>query len=86
MIRVKSHYFSQHSVGLRGDLGRAITRDQMRVFHTKVPARHFVVAIRQFAILGLSTWGLIAFDQPWIWIPLALVQGFTVFNFTVLLH
>jgi fatty acid desaturase len=83
---VKSHYYSQHAVGLRGDLGRAIARDQMRVFHTKVPSRHFVVAIRQFAILGLATWGLIEFDQPLIWIPLALVQGFTVFNFTVLLH
>src|SRR5262252_4819428 len=58
----------------------------MRVFHAKLPARHFIVAIRQFLILGLCTWGLIRFDEPWIWIPLALVQGFTIFNFTVLLH
>ena len=33
-----------------------------------------------------ATWALIRFDNPLIWIPLALVQGFTVFNFTVLLH
>jgi fatty acid desaturase len=58
----------------------------MRVLHTKVPARHFVVAVRQFSMLGLATWGLVRFDEPWIWIPLAVVQGFTVFNFTVLLH
>src|SRR5215469_7270020 len=83
---VQSHYYSQHAVGLRAELGRAITREQMRVFHAKVPARHFIVAIRQFLILGLCTWGLIAFDNPLIWIPLALVQGFTIFNFTVLLH
>ena len=83
---MKSHYYSQHAVGLRADLGRAITREQMRVFHAKAPARHFTVAVRQFAILGLCTWGLIRFDSPWIWIPLALVQGFTIFNFTVLLH
>ncbi len=83
---MKSHYYSQHAVGLRADLGRAITREQMRVFHAKVPARHFVVAIRQFLMLGLCTWGLIRFDNPLIWIPLALVQGFTIFNFTVLLH
>ena len=44
------------------------------------------MAARQFLILGLATWGLIRFDSPWIWIPLAFVQGFTVFNFTVLLH
>jgi fatty acid desaturase len=83
---VKSHYYSQHAVGLRAELGRAITREQMRVFHAKAPARHFIVALRQFAILGLCTWGLIAFDNPLIWIPLALAQGFTIFNFTVLLH
>ncbi len=47
----------------------------MRVFHAKSPARHFVVAIRQFLILALCTWGLIRFDQPLIWIPLALVPG-----------
>jgi fatty acid desaturase len=83
---VKSHYYSQHAVGLRAELGRAITREQMRVFHAKAPARHFIVAIRQFVILGLCTWGLVEFDNPVIWIPLALVQGFTIFNFTVLLH
>lgn len=83
---MKSHYYSQHAVGLRAELGRAITRDQMRVLHAKVPSRHFVVAVRQFLILGLCTWGLIRLDNPLIWIPLALVQGFTIFNFTVLLH
>ncbi len=83
---MKSHYYSQHAVGLRAELGRAITREQMRVFHAKAPARHFIVALRQFAILGLCTWGLIAFDNPLIWIPIALAQGFTIFNFTVLLH
>ena len=34
----------------------------------------------------LATWGLIAIANPLVWIPLAFVQGFTVFNFTVLLH
>ena len=44
------------------------------------------MAARQFAILAVATWALIHFDNPLIWIPLAFVQGFTVFNFTVLLH
>lgn len=83
---MKSHYYSAHAAGLRAELGRAISRDQMRVFHTKSPARHVVVAIRQFLILGLVTWALVRVDSPFIWIPLAVVQGFTIFNFTVLLH
>ncbi len=81
-----SHYYSQHAAPLRAELGRAISREQMRVFHTKTPWRHFVVAARQFLILGLATWGLIAIDTWYLWLPLAVVQGFTVFNFTVLLH
>ena len=83
---MKSHYYSQHSAALRAELGEAISREQMRDLHRKQPARHFAVAIRQFAILGIATWALIRFENPLIWIPLALVQGFTVFNFTILLH
>ncbi len=58
----------------------------MRAFHQKTAGRHFLVAVRQFAILAACTWALILFSHPLIWIPLAFVQGFTVFNFTVLLH
>jgi fatty acid desaturase len=58
----------------------------MRELHRKSPARHFAVCVRQFLVLGFATWGLIRFDNPVIWIPLAFVQGLTVFNFTILLH
>ena len=83
---VKSHYYSQHAVALRAELGGAISRQQMRELHEKTAVRHLLVAARQFAILALATWGLIRFENPLIWVPLAFVQGFTVFNFTVLLH
>jgi fatty acid desaturase len=73
-------------VALRAELGRALSREQMRELHGKSAWRHGVVAVRQFAILALATWGLIRFENPLIWVPLALVQGFTIFNFTVLLH
>jgi fatty acid desaturase len=83
---VKDHHYSQHAVALRTELGAAVSRGEMRVLHKKSAARHLLIAARQFAILGLATWGLIRFEHPLIWIPLALVQGFTIFNFTVLLH
>jgi fatty acid desaturase len=83
---VQTHYYSQHAAALRTELGQALPRDVLQAFHTKRPSRHLLVAARQFAILGLATWGLIAFGHPLVWIPLALFQGFTVFNFTVLLH
>ena len=83
---MKSHHYSQHAAALRTELGSALTREQMQAFHARSGARHLAIAARQFAILALTTWGLIAITNPLIWIPLAFVQGFTVFNFTVLLH
>ena len=83
---MKSHHYTQHSAGLRAELGAALSREQMRDLHRKQPLRHFAVTIRQFGILALATWGLIRFENPLIWVPLAVVQGFTIFNFTVLLH
>lgn len=83
---MKSHHYSQHAAALRTELGHALPMDTLRAFHRKSALRHAMVAARQFAILGLATWGLIAITNPLVWVPLAFVQGFTVFNFTVLLH
>ena len=83
---MKSHYFAQHAAALRGELATAIPRAQLHALHVKSGPRHLLIAARQFAILGVATWGLIATPNPLIWIPLAAVQGFTIFNFTVLLH
>ena len=83
---MKSHYYSQHAAGLRAELGAAISRETMRELHRKIAWRHFLVAGRQYAVLAATTWALIRYTNPLIWIPLSLVQGFTIFNFTVLLH
>ena len=83
---MKSHYYSTHAAALRAELGGAISREQMRELHEKSGWRHLVIAVRQFGILALGTWALIRFEHPLVWIPIAVVQGFTIFNFTVLLH
>jgi fatty acid desaturase len=83
---VKAGHYSQHAGPLRAELGAALPRDLMRDLHRKSAARHGIVALRQFAILALASWALIRFENPFIWIPLAIVQGFTIFNFTILLH
>jgi fatty acid desaturase len=82
----KGHYYSRHAAALRAELGRVLTREQLRELHAKQPWRHALVAARQFLLLGACTWLLVVVSSPWAWVPLALVQGFTVFNFTVLLH
>ena len=83
---MKSHFYSQHAEGLRTDLAGALSRGALQAFHQKNGARHLAIAARQFAILALAAWGLIALTNPLLWVPLAFVEGFTIFNFTVLLH
>jgi fatty acid desaturase len=83
---VKTHFYSQHATTLRTELSHAIPRASLQAFHRKSAARHLGVSARQFLILGIATWGLIVVSTPFVWVPLIVVQGFTVFNFTVLLH
>jgi fatty acid desaturase len=80
------HYWSKASKDLRHRLNRALPHDVLKELHRKSPARHLIVAARQFLILIAASAVAWNFQQPWIWIPAAVVSGWTVFNFTVLLH
>ncbi len=79
-------YYSQHSQVLKRQIMAALDKDEVRRLHRIQPWKHFVVVFRQYALLAGATIGLIFITDPLLWIPLALVQGFTIFNFTVLLH
>lgn len=79
-------HYAAHSTALRAELAHAVPHDVLKGLHRKSATRHLLVAGRQFAVLAITTWALIRFDYPLVWIPLAVLQGFTVFNFTVLLH
>jgi fatty acid desaturase len=86
LVPSKTHFFSQHAAALRGELGRTVPRPLLRRLHDRSASRHLLIALRQFALLALGTWGLVASSQPLVVVLLVFVQGFTVFNFTVLLH
>jgi fatty acid desaturase len=80
------HYWSKASKDLRHRLNKAIPHDLLKELHRKSPILHFAIAARQFLILFAASFLAWRFPQPWIWIPAAVVSGWTVFNFTVLLH
>lgn len=82
----KRHDESAIASAFRAELGQALSRARLRQFHERSAWRHLAVALRQFLLLAACSWGLIRLDRAWQWVPLALVQGLTVFNFTVLLH
>src|SRR5678815_2596306 len=83
---LKSHHYNAASAALRSKLTAAIPRDQLKELHVRKPWRHFLVTLRQLVLLVISSYMLVSFSNPLIWIPFAFVQGFTIFNFTVLLH
>jgi fatty acid desaturase len=83
---MKQHFYSPHARALNAELEQYISKETLRGLHHKHTMRHALIALRQFALLGICLWGSIRFAHPWIWIPLALLQGITIFNFTVLLH
>lgn len=83
---VKTNYYADHSRELKRLLGEVVPSDQLRQLHIRRAWRHFLITARQLFLLAAASWGLIHFQSPWIWLPLALVQGFTIFNFTILLH
>lgn len=82
----RGNYYAKASAELRRELARAVPTDALRRFHERRPLLHLLVVLWQFALLGFSTWGLWTIDHLLLWLPLAVVQGFTIFNFTVLLH
>ncbi|HZI67025.1 MAG TPA: fatty acid desaturase [Thermoanaerobaculia bacterium] len=80
------HHWAKATRELRHRLAKEIPHEVLKELHRKSPARHLAIAARQFLILGAASAVSWMFPQPWIWIPAALVAGWTIFNFTVLLH
>jgi fatty acid desaturase len=80
------HHWARASRDLRARLAREIPHDVLKDLHRKSPVRHLAIAARQFLLLAAASTVSWRFPQPWIWIPSALVAGWTAFNFTVLLH
>jgi len=80
------YFWAETSRDLREELKRTIDHDETARLQRKQPLRHFMVTVRQFLFLGLSTWALIRYENCWIVVFAAFLSGVTVFNFTVLLH
>ncbi len=84
--RLKSRGYAHAARDLRRELGQQLPRPALRQLHQKSPGRHFAIVVRQFLLLfacGALSWKV---SSGWVWIPAAILEGFTLFNFTVLLH
>jgi fatty acid desaturase len=79
-------YYAEHAQGLKQDLAREISAEELRQLHQKRPLLHTAVALGNLAALLLAATAIVLL-QPWyLWLPFAFVAGFAIFNCTVLLH
>ena len=80
------NYYADHAQQLKRDLAAEVPTEELRKLHQKRPLLHAAVAFGNVAALVLAGVAIVQFDRWYLWLPFALVAGFAVFDFTVLLH
>jgi fatty acid desaturase len=83
---MKSRLYWKEIAAFKDQIAGAIPHAELKGLHLRRPAIHLAYAARQFAIVGACSYGLWHLTNPLAWVPLALLQGFTFFNMTTLLH
>jgi fatty acid desaturase len=83
---VKSRHYWKQVAAFKRELQLAVPHEELKALHVRRPAVHLAYAGRQFAIVALCGYALFHLENPLLWIPLAILQGFTFFNMTTLLH
>lgn len=84
--KAKASYYARATVDLRRQLADALPAETSRRLHRRRPLRHLVVVTRMLVVLGASVAGAASFEHWYEWLPCAILEGFTLFGFTVLLH
>lgn len=79
-------YYAEHAQQLKRDLAREIPGEALRELHQKRPLLHAAIAFANVAAIVVSAFAIVSFDRWYQWLPFAIVAGFAVFDFTVLLH
>lgn len=82
---IQSHWASATGP-LRHRLASVIPQETLKELHRPQPILHFLVLGWQFLLLGLGGAGAWLFEPVYLWLPCSIVVGFTMFNFTVMLH
>lgn len=79
-------YWAEHAQQLKSELTEELSSEDLRRLHQKRPWLHALIAVANVAALILSGVAIVHFDRWYLWLPFAIVAGFAVFDFTVLLH
>jgi fatty acid desaturase len=83
---MKSHAYWKSVDAFKKDLREAVPHEELKHLHRRSGARHLAYTARQFTIIAGCSWALWHLTSPFLWVPVAILQGFTFFNMTTLLH
>ena len=83
---LRRSFHAEHVGDLPRRLREAVPNETLRRLHARSGWRHALVALRQILLGGACLWGMATFAQPWIWLPLAALQGTIILSFIILLH
>jgi fatty acid desaturase len=86
VVRGKRKSYAPHGQRVARILKEYISTEEVRSLHRRRPLLHFAVAARQLVLTLLTAIGLWRLSQFWLWTPLALLQGFHILGFIILLH
>ena len=84
--REKNLYYYKHIGDLKGRLAEALPREELRDLHRVNAVRHFLTVGRLVLMVLLCGWALWQNEVRWLWAPAAILQGFNVLGFIILLH
>jgi fatty acid desaturase len=86
MVGVRSHHYWKQVEAFKAELRDAVPHEELKALHRRSGTRHLAYAARQVAIVAGCGYALWHLTSPLLWIPLVILQGFTFFNMTTLLH
>jgi fatty acid desaturase len=79
-------FYPEHAVELKQELAKELSADTLRDLQRRRPVLHGLIAAALFAVLLGSGAAIVMLDRWYLWLPFAVIAGFSVFDFTVLLH
>ncbi|MEM1203628.1 MAG: fatty acid desaturase [Acidobacteriota bacterium] len=82
----KNRYYYKNIGDLQQRLSEAIPRQELRQLQQIQAWRHFLVAGRHVALFLLCAWALWQTRHPWLWPIAAVLQGFNLLGFLILVH
>ena len=83
---MKQKSYDRYNLEIQRRIREFLTPEEIKALHERVAWRHFLLVAQQVLLLLGIGWVSFHVANPLIWVPLAVLQGFVVLGFIILLH